>query len=345
MAETATEGQVIAGDAYAGATAQPEPAAHDGAGTPAIRTTGLSKRYGDVWALRSLDLRVPRGSIFGFLGPNGAGKTTAMRILLGLARPSGGEASVLGFDVERSSLEVRRRVGYLAQLPRFYDELTPRETLRFARGFFPRDPGDDVEADLADALDLVGLREKADQKVGGLSGGQRQRLGIAQASVHRPELLILDEPAAALDPIGRRDVLDIMRQLKGATTVFYSTHILDDVERISDTVAVLHRGQCVAQAPTEELLAGGEGSFTAEVRGNAEAAAERLRRQPWVADVTAVAHEDRTRMQVQVRDSDAAEEHLLRVLLAGDDVRVLSYAAHRFELEDVFMQLVEGGAS
>ncbi len=307
----------------------------------AIHTTGLAKRYGDVVALQSMDLEVPHGSIFGFLGPNGAGKTTAMRILLGLARPSGGRATVLGFDAVSDSLEVRRRVGYLAQLPRFYDELTPRETLRFARGFFPRDPDVDVEGDLTAALELVGLTEKADQRVGGLSGGQRQRLGIAQASVHRPELLILDEPAAALDPIGRRDVLDIMRQLRGTTTVFYSTHILDDVERISDTVAVLHRGERVAQAPTEELLAGGETSFVTEVRGDATAASQRLRAQPWVAEVTtSYPREDRARLHVAVHDSAAAEEHLLRVVLAGDDVTVLSYAAHRFELEDVFMQLV-----
>jgi ABC-2 type transport system ATP-binding protein len=309
---------------------------------PAIRIQGLGKRYGDVVALRSLDLEVPRGSIFGFLGPNGSGKTTAMRILLGLARPTSGSATVLGFDAVAQSLEIRQRVGYLAQLPRFYDDLTPRETLRFSRGFFPHDRDHGVEDDLGEALELVGLRDKADQRVGGLSGGQRQRLGIAQAYVHRPDLLILDEPAAALDPIGRRDVLEIMRRLRGDTTIFYSTHILDDVERISDTVAVLHEGQRVAQAPIEQLLTGsGAASFVIELRGDTADAAHRLEQLPFVVATEIVPLEDRARLRVSVDDVDAAERRLLRELLAIDDVRITSYAAHRLDLEQVFVDLVE----
>ncbi len=312
----------------------------------AIRTQGLGKRFGDVVALRSLDLEVPHGSIFGFLGPNGSGKTTAMRILLGLARPTSGSATVLGHDVVDRSLEIRRQVGYLAQLPRFYEDLTPRETLRFARGFFPHDPDHAIEDDLAEAIELVGLRDKADHRVGGLSGGQRQRLGIAQAYVHRPDLLILDEPAAALDPIGRRDVLEIMRRLRGDTTIFYSTHILDDVERISDTVAVLHRGERVAQAPIEQLLAGTDAaSFVIEVRGEATTAAVRLEQLPFVSATQTTPLEDRTRLRVSVDDVDAAEQHLLRELLRVDDVRVTSYAAHRLDLEQVFVDLVEEAPS
>jgi ABC-2 type transport system ATP-binding protein len=310
----------------------------------AIEIRGLGKRYGEVVALQSLDLDVPRGSIFGFLGPNGSGKTTAMRILLGLARPTSGRASVLGFDVVGDSLEIRRRVGYLAQLPRFYEELTPRETLRFSLGFFPHDAEDRIEDEVADALDLVGIRDKADHRVGGLSGGQRQRLGIAQAYVHRPELLVLDEPAAALDPIGRRDVLDIMRRLKGSTTIFYSTHILDDVERVSDDVAVLDHGRRLAQAPIEELLTGssaGELSFVVEIRGGADEAVRRLEQEPWVTAVREEPVETRTRLRVLVDDPDAAEEELLRLLLRIDGLRVVSYAAHRLALEDVFVKLVE----
>ena len=138
----------------------------------AIHIEGLGKRYGEVVALDTLDLEVPYRSIFGFLGPNGAGKTTALRILLGLARPTAGSARVLGFDVVTQSLQVRERVGYLAQLPRFYEELSPRQTLRFALGFFPRDADRRIEDDLTEALDLVGLTDKADQHVGGLSGGR-----------------------------------------------------------------------------------------------------------------------------------------------------------------------------
>jgi len=308
----------------------------------AISASGLGKRFGEVVALRSLDLEVPRGSVFGFLGPNGSGKTTAMRLLLGLARPTSGSAQVLGFDAVRDSLEIRRRVGYLAQLPRFYDELTPRETLRFSLGFFPHDRDASVESDIEQALDLVGLTEKSDLRVGGLSGGQRQRLGIAQAYVHRPEVLILDEPAAALDPIGRRDVLDIMRRLRGATTIFYSTHILDDVERVSDTVAVLHRGERVAQAPIGRLLSGtGQIAFVAEIRGDVREAALRLQNQPWVSLVEADGLASGARLRVQVDDATLAERRLLRVLLEDPELEVLGFSTHRRELEDVFIDLVQ----
>ncbi len=310
---------------------------------PAIETVGLIKRYGDVEALGGLDLEVPRGSVFGFLGPNGAGKTTAMRLLGGLARPTAGRARVLGFDVVTESLEIRRRIGYLAQLPRFYDELTPRETLRFARGFFPRDPDTVVEDDLAAAIDLVGLTGKADQRVGTLSGGQRQRLGIAQACVHQPELLILDEPAAALDPIGRRDVLDIMQRLRGTTTVFYSTHILDDVQRISDTVAVLHHGRRVAQARTEALLAGdGHPSYLVEVAGDVDGTVRRLEAEPWVDAVTRTATAEGTRLRVAVSDPVVARQRLLRLVLTDQQLTVISFSPHRVELEEVFVDLVEG---
>ena len=308
----------------------------------AISTSGLGKRFGEVVALRSLDLEVPRGSVFGFLGPNGSGKTTAMRLLLGLARPTSGSAQVLGFDAVRDSLEIRRRVGYLAQLPRFYDELTPRETLRFSLGFFPHDRDASIESDIELALDLVGLREKSDLRVGGLSGGQRQRLGIAQAYVHRPEVLILDEPAAALDPIGRRDVLEIMRRLRGSTTIFYSTHILDDVERVSDTVAVLHRGERVAQAPIERLLSGtGQTAFIAEIRGDGRAAALRLQNRPWVSLVEVDSVASGARLRVQVSDPALAERQLLRVLLEDPELEVVGFSAQRRELEDVFIDLVQ----
>jgi ABC-2 type transport system ATP-binding protein len=309
-----------------------------------LQARGLSKRYGEVVALGPLDLEVPRRSIFGFLGPNGAGKTTAMRVLLGLAKPTGGSATVLGLDVVRDSVEIRRRVGYLPQKPTFYDELSPRQTLRYARGFFPVDPSRSVESEIDEVLELVGLADKRDQPVGGLSGGQRQRLGIAQAQIHRPELLILDEPASALDPIGRRDVLDIMRRLKATTTVFYSTHILDDVQRVSDTVAILNGGVRVAQAPIEQLLAGPDlATFDVAVRGDGEAARHRLLERPWVERVEAQQVDDVVELRVGVNDERLAERELLRVVLADTGLEVLRFVAARSQLEDVFVELVEAG--
>jgi ABC-2 type transport system ATP-binding protein len=309
-----------------------------------VQASGLAKHYGDVVALRSLDLEVPRNSIFGFLGPNGSGKTTAMRLLLGLTAPTGGAATVFGLDVVRDSVAIRRRVGYLPQQPRFYDGLTPRQTLRYARGFFPANPARSVESEIDEVLELVGLSDKRDQPVGGLSGGQRQRLGIAQAQIHRPELLILDEPASALDPLGRRDVLEIMRRLKESTTVFYSTHILDDVQRVSDTVAILNHGERIAQAPIEQLLAGSDGpSYDVTVRGDADAARSRLAAQPWVDHVEAIPLDGVVNLRVQVGDQRRAERELLRVVLADGQVEVTRFAATASGLEDVFVKLVEAG--
>jgi ABC-type Na+ transport system ATPase subunit NatA len=177
-----------------------------------ISTQGLSKSYQGVNALQPLDLQVARHSIFGFLGPNGAGKSTTIKLLLGLARPSGGSATIFGQDSVRDSVAIREKVGYLAQDPRYYDHLTARETLRFTARFFYSGPKAAIENRIAETLDLVGLSDKADRPIKGFSGGERQRLGIAQAQVNEPELLILDEPAAALDPMGRRDVLQVMEQ-------------------------------------------------------------------------------------------------------------------------------------
>ncbi|PDW03363.1 ABC transporter ATP-binding protein [Candidatus Viridilinea mediisalina] len=156
-----------------------------------IVTQGLHKTYDDHVALAALDLHVPQHAICGFLGPNGAGKTTTMKLLLGLMRPSGGGGAVFGHDIVRESLAIRARVGYLPQQPAFYPELTARETLRFTAGFFYRRPATQVEARISELLQLVGLEARADRPVGGFSGGERQRLGLAQAQINQPDLLIL----------------------------------------------------------------------------------------------------------------------------------------------------------
>jgi ABC-2 type transport system ATP-binding protein len=170
-----------------------------------ISTQNLGKSYNGVQALKSLDLKVPKNSIFGFLGPNGAGKTTAIKLLLGLTRPTSGGGAIFGQDIVQDSVEIRKRIGYLAQDPRFYEHMTARETLRFKARFYYRGPASEIETRIAETLELVGLEEKADRPIKGFSGGERQRLGIAQAQINYPDLLILDEPAAALDPMGRRD--------------------------------------------------------------------------------------------------------------------------------------------
>src|SRR5512137_1221985 len=248
-----------------------------------IETHGLTKTYKSVEALKSLNLEVREHSICGFLGPNGAGKTTTIKLLLGLARPTGGSGRVFGKDIVKENDAIRRRVGYLSQDPRFYEYMTARETLRFTARFFYAGPKPEIERRVAETLELVGLADKADRPVKGFSGGERQRLGIAQAQINYPDLLILDEPAASLDPQGRHDVLEVMERLRKHTTIFYSTHILEDVQRISDTVAILNKGQLVAQAPIEELLMGSGGvSYQIKLESGSDYVRHILQEQTWV---------------------------------------------------------------
>jgi len=309
-----------------------------------IQTEGLSKQYKEVNALQGLNLQVARHSIFGFLGPNGAGKSTAIKLLLGLTRPTGGRAAIFGLDSVQDSVAIRQRVGYLAQDPRYYQHMTARETMRFAARFFYKGSKEATEARIEETLALVGLEDKADRPIKGFSGGERQRLGIAQAQVNYPDLLILDEPAAALDPMGRRDVLEVMARLRKHTTIFYSTHILDDVQRVSDSVAILNHGQLIAQAPIEALLEGSLGvAYTLTVRGDGRSAQQTLQEQSWVTAVASHPNHSQTTLQVSVNDEASAEEQLLRLVLADKQTAVTEFGRKKHNLEEIFMQMVDGG--
>ena len=308
-----------------------------------IQTHGLSKTYKSVTALQDLDLTVHKNSIFGFLGPNGAGKTTTIKLMLGLIRPTSGGATVFGQDIVRDSVSIRNRIGYLPQEPRYYEHMTAREVLRFTARFYFQGPSKQIDERVAECLKLVDLEDKADRPIKGFSGGERQRLGIAQAQVNYPDLLILDEPAASLDPIGRRDVLDVMERLRKYTTIFYSTHILDDVQRVSDTVAILNKGKLVAEGPIEQLLAGSEGTvYIVKLKGDVDAAYQQVCTWPWVAGIHSHPHPNCIEWQVAVTDEQAAEDQLLKTLVNGP-VTVTEFRRKQVELEDVFLQVVQGG--
>ena len=306
-----------------------------------IETHRLTKQFGSVTAIDQLSLQVPKHSIVGFLGPNGAGKSTTIKLLLGLMKPTSGQGQVFGKDIRTQNAAIRRRIGYLAQHPAFYPNLTARETLRFVARFFYTDTAL-IEERINESLDLVGLSTKADRVIKGFSGGEMQRLGIAQAYINHPDLLILDEPAAALDPMGRADVLDIMSQLRQTSTIFFSTHILDDVQRISDRVVILNQGKLVTEGPIEQLLLGDDGVwYDIQLRGEDDRSLENLRQQPWVASVEVLPAQDFSHWRVAVSDDQAAQQQLLRLLLAQESVRVLHFGRQTLELEDVFMKLVE----
>ena len=310
----------------------------------AIETSDLKKQYGKISALRGLDISVPRGSIFGFLGPNGSGKTTALSILAGLAQATGGSARICGMDVNTEGMAVRERIGFLRQDPRFYGWMSGQETLEFTGRFFPLDAGA-VRRRAGEMLELVDLAGVANRKVGGYSGGMRQRLGIAQALMGGPEVLMLDEPCSALDPAGRFEVIQIMERLRGSTTVFYSTHILQDVERVADQVAIINDGACLRQSKMSELLASSQTELVVEIEGDPRAVVADLRRQAYVASAAAEpGPAGLSRIRLEVRDLEAARGHVPLVVVAHDDIIFVSCRPEQPGLEAVFLELT-GGAS
>jgi ABC-2 type transport system ATP-binding protein len=219
--------------------------------TTVIATDALTKRYGDVVAVEGLSLHVEPGEIYGFLGVNGAGKSTTIRMLLGLVQPSGGRVDLFGTRVRRGVGQVWERVGYLVESPTAYPELSVRENLevvRRLRGI--ADPGS-----VARVIQRLGLAPYADRPARSLSSGNLQRLGLAKALLHEPELLILDEPANALDPAGVVEVRELLRALaeERGVTVFMSSHILGEVARLATRVGILHRGRLLEQFTAEEL--------------------------------------------------------------------------------------------
>ena len=306
-----------------------------------IRTQGLSKSFGEVHALKNLDLQVPQKTIFGFLGPNGAGKTTTIKLLLGLIRPTSGGGTVFGKDIVRDSVDIRVNIGYLPQDARFYEHMTARQVLDYTAKFFFKGPQSEIDKRVDEMLDLVGLSDKAARPIKGFSGGERQRLGIAQAEVNYPDLLILDEPAASLDPQGRRDVLEVMSRIRKYASIFYCTHILDDVQRVSDQVAIVNKGELIAQASIDELLAGtGETIYTVTLRGDAEAVHARVNELAWVSGIEASQRGDQTLWEVSVTDEAAAEDELLSLLVSGG-LKVADFGRKEYDLEDVFLSIVE----
>ncbi|HET8740549.1 MAG TPA: ABC transporter ATP-binding protein [Acidimicrobiia bacterium] len=220
----------------------------------AIRTVGLTKQYDDVTVVDGLDLDIETGEIFGLLGPNGAGKTTTILMLLGLTEPTSGSMEVLGLDPRRYPLEVKRRVGYLPDAVGFYDDLTGRENLRFTAKL---NQVPDAEVRIQQLLEDVGLSAAADQPSGEYSRGMKQRLGLADALVKDPSILILDEPTTAIDPEGVAEILGLIRALatENNVTVLLSSHLLNQVQAVCDRVAIFVAGKVVAQGTPHELAA------------------------------------------------------------------------------------------
>jgi ABC-2 type transport system ATP-binding protein len=300
------------------------------AASSALHTVALSKRYGSVQALVDLSMTVPRGEVFGFLGPNGAGKTTSVKLLLGLARPTSGQAWVLGAPLgDRST---RRHIGYLPELFRYQGWLQAGEVLKL-HCELAQLPRSSWASEIQEALGLVGLSQRGDDRVAGFSKGMQQRLGLGVALLGSPHMVFLDEPTSALDPVGRRDVREIIRHLKSrGTTVFLNSHLLTEVEAVCDRVAIVDHGSVIATGTLEELLASRVG-VRLRVSGLDRDATAALGR---FGAVT----EDDGWLLIEGAGPETVPEIVAQLVTAGG--RVYAVEPRHESLEDRFMELLGG---
>jgi len=296
-----------------------------------LRTHGLSKRFGSRWGARGLNLEVHRGDIFCFLGPNGAGKSTTIRMILTLLRPTAGSIEIFGRDLYQNRAAVLSRVCGIVEKPDFYLYLSAYKNLEILGSMTRRVRREEV----LETLEAVGLQSRAFDKVKTFSHGMKQRLGIAQALLTNPELIILDEPTAGLDPQGMKEVRELVRRLslEKDMTVFLSSHLLSEVEQVATRMAVINRGELVAQGPVSELLDRETTDYSMEV-SPMDAALGLIRGLSW-AEVLSV--EDGT-LEVRIRSGRSAE---LNRLLVASRIEVSSFSPHR-TLEDFFLKVTEG---
>ena len=291
---------------------------------PLVSTDAITKRYGSVLALDRVDLSVREGSVYGLIGPNGAGKTTMLGILAGLRNASGGT-----IHIGTSSVAV------LPDTPQFDGWLTGREVVELSRSLL----GATVPASTVDeVLDSAGLADDSGRKVRGYSRGMLQRLGIAAAVVNRPDLLLLDEPAAALDPAGRRKVLDLVSEMKGRSTVLFSSHILDDVQKVCDDIGILRRGEMVYQGSLDDLLRRYvSNSYDVGLRSGAQDVKDALLNESWVNTVEVGPNET---LSIAVSDVSQAESRLVQVL-AASGCSVVFMTRSTSSLEQVFLEVTQ----
>jgi ABC-2 type transport system ATP-binding protein len=295
---------------------------------PVLITRALTKQFGSLRAVDGLDMEVCRGDIFGFLGPNGAGKTTVIRLVLGLIHPTSGHAEVCGHRVPGELQGALRHVGGFVDDPTFYPLMSARRNLRLMGSM----TGPVSEERIDEVLEIVGLRERAESRVGGFSHGMKQRLGIGQALLHSPELIVLDEPTSGLDPRGMKDVRELIRELGASgTTVFLSSHLLHEVEQVCTRAVIINRGKVVVQGAVSELRP--QSDAVKVLTEDQDTAARTLRSQFGDASVL----EDEGFLIVQVGE-EAVPEMVRRLVADGVAVRAVVPAPEQ-GLEDFFLEL------
>jgi ABC-2 type transport system ATP-binding protein len=315
-----------------------------------IEVSNLTKTYPGVVAVDDLSFTIEKGQIVGFLGPNGAGKSTTMRILTCFIAPTSGSAKLAGFDVLENSMEVRRRVGYLPESNALYSEMRVEEYLLF-RARLRNLPAKERSVRVGEVLEKVRLADRRRSIIAHLSKGLRQRVGLADAILHRPEIVILDEPTIGLDPTQVREVRDLIRGLGQAHTVLFSSHILSEVEKICSRVLILSRGKLAASGTPDEIANQimKTGRVRIEIRGEGRAIKESLEKIPGVVRILWSSKGDQNTYLVEPNDGVDLRPSLMRACTAGGwDVYELGY--ERLSLEEAFAILTappprEGAAS
>ncbi len=307
-----------------------------------IEVRNLSKNYGDRPAIVGLNFSVRKGEVVGFLGPNGAGKSTTMKILTGYMAPSSGSVQVAGFDVFENPIEVKRRIGYLPETPPVYQDMFVGDYLNFVANLKGVDRSR-VKSLVDGALDKTSLGDVRGRVIGNLSKGYKQRVGLAQALVSDPEILILDEPTVGLDPKQVAEMRQLIRQLRGHHTIVLSTHILPEVQASCEKVIIINRGQIVAEDSLEGLsrrMSGGGASVSVRVRRNQEAIARGLQSVEGVRRVTNLSN----LIEVETDGGDAAVEGIAGYVV-GQGAGLLELRVQSLALEDIFIKLTSAQAA
>ena len=307
--------------------------------TDAIHCENLTKTFGHVVALDNLSLAVEPGVAFALLGPNGAGKTTALRLFTGITNPTSGRISIAGEDISGRPLRLRSKIGYLPESPAFYGWMTGEEFLIFTGELYGQSR-QVAKARAGELLRQVDLTEVGGRRVKTYSRGMQQRLGLGQALMNHPEVLFLDEPASALDPMGRRDMLEAIQSLKGETTIFLSSHILSDVERVCDRITIINHGSLVATGSLDELRVRQQSSvFEIEFEEDGASFVQSVTGLPWVRAIKWQERGGRRVLQLDVSDLEVAK-HALPGLVFNGGLTPTRYELTTASLEDIFMDLV-----
>jgi ABC-2 type transport system ATP-binding protein len=302
-----------------------------------IETSGLTKRYESLIAVNKLDLKVKRDTIHGFLGPNGAGKTTTIKILVGLLKADSGSVSVLGQELGWDKPDVRLKIGYMPELPKLPKHLKGRELLDIYGRMYGMTK-EERNNQVPKLLDMVGLKERGNDFIGKYSKGMQQRLGMAQALLSEPELVILDEPSIGLDPVGMVEVREMMKEIaKEGVTVFLSSHLLHEVQQICTHVTIINKGVAVASGTLKEISAKVKGPMTieAEVDKLSEAVIKKVEKLPFVADVS----QDGKKLLVKLKTRDDVRSQVSQAITDAGGI-VTSMNLKGESLEDVFMDLL-----